>query len=76
MFNSSHIDELSIDKLGALYRVHRATAARWVASARRALVDATRDQMITRLGVDSVELDSIIRLVRSQLEISIHEQLQ
>jgi RNA polymerase sigma-70 factor (ECF subfamily) len=66
-----HIDGLTIDQLAALYRVNRATTARWVAAARLAIVAATRDQLVTDLGVDPSEVDSIIRLVRSQLELSV-----
>lgn len=70
-----YIDGLSIDKLGTLYRVHRATAARWVSRARRALLDTTRTNLVTELGIQTIEVDSIIRLVRSQLDISIHDFL-
>ncbi|MCW5807619.1 MAG: transcriptional regulator [Deltaproteobacteria bacterium] len=66
-----HIDGLTIDQLAALYRVNRATTARWVAAARMAVVAATREQLVADLGVDAGEVDSIIRLVRSQLELSL-----
>ncbi len=71
-----HIDGLTIDQLGTLYQVHRATAARWVAAARMTLLDQTRGRLVAKLGVAADEVDSIIRLVRSQLDISIHQLLR
>jgi RNA polymerase sigma-70 factor (ECF subfamily) len=68
-----HIDGLTIDQLAALYRVNRATTARWVAGARLAVVKATRDQLVTAAGVPAGEVDSVIRLVRSQLELSVRD---
>ncbi len=68
-----HIDGLTIDQLGALYRINRATAARWVAGARLEIVSATRARLIASGGLPATEVDSIIRLVRSQLSISLHQ---
>jgi RNA polymerase sigma-70 factor, ECF subfamily len=68
-----HIDGLTIDQLGALYRINRATAARWVAAARLEIVTATRERLISSGGLPANEVDSIIRLVRSQLSISLHQ---
>jgi RNA polymerase sigma-70 factor, ECF subfamily len=68
-----HIDGLTIDQLGALYRVNRATAARWVVAARSAVLDGTRRRLTDELGITTNEVDSIIRLVRSQLDISLRD---
>jgi RNA polymerase sigma-70 factor (ECF subfamily) len=65
------LDGLNIDELGALYRVHRATAARWLEQARQRLVDETLATMRARLRVRPQELDSIMRLIRSQLDMSL-----
>ncbi len=67
-----YIDGLTIDQLAALYQVNRATTARWVTSARIAVVAATSERLVS-LGIDANEVNSIIRLVRSQLEISVRE---
>jgi RNA polymerase sigma-70 factor, ECF subfamily len=68
-----HIDGLTIDQLAGLYQVHRATTARWVAGARLAIVTRTRDHLIEQLGIATTEVDSIIRLVRSQLAVSVRD---
>jgi RNA polymerase sigma-70 factor (ECF subfamily) len=68
-----HIDGLTIDQLAVLYKINRATAARWVAGARLALVTATRARLVAELQLDSREVDSVIRLVRSLISISVRE---
>lgn len=65
------LDGLSSDELAALYRVHRATAFRWLARARARLLAKTRHALAARLSLRSSELDSIMRLVDSQLEVSV-----
>jgi RNA polymerase sigma-70 factor (ECF subfamily) len=62
---------LTVDEMSPLYRVHRATVARWVAKARDALVAGTRDAMVTRCGVAPSEVSSLLRLIRSGLEVSL-----
>jgi RNA polymerase sigma-70 factor, ECF subfamily len=68
-----YLDGLTIDQIGSLYQINRATAARWVASARLALVAATRAMLVDRWGVAASDVDSVIRLVRSQLSVSVRE---
>ena len=70
------IDGLTIDEIGALSRVHRATAARWLATIRDGLVERTRELLGEALGVDSVEAASIVRMVQSQLDVSVIRHLQ
>lgn len=62
---------LTIDQLAAIYGVHRATAARRVANARQALLDATKSALGTKLRIDPEELGSIMQLIHSQLDLSI-----
>jgi RNA polymerase sigma-70 factor (ECF subfamily) len=65
------IDGLTIDQLGALYHVHRATAARGLERARRAVLAATRARLSATLQVRTGELDSILRLIRSRIEVTL-----
>ena len=65
------IDQLNIDQIGALYGIHRATAARKVNGARTALFEQTRAELMTRLRVSRNEFDGIMDLVRSHLDVSI-----
>jgi RNA polymerase sigma-70 factor (ECF subfamily) len=61
----------TIDDLGALYQVHRATVARWLAAARERLAEATKRRMIERLGIQPSDYDSLVHLIQSQLDISV-----
>jgi RNA polymerase sigma-70 factor (ECF subfamily) len=69
------LDGLSIDDLAALYKVHRATCARWLESARRQLFDETRRRLVEDVGIAENECDSIIRLVQSQLHLTLRRVL-
>jgi RNA polymerase sigma-70 factor (ECF subfamily) len=70
------VDQLSIDEIGAAFGVHRATAARWLLRARGALVAATRGRLAARLKLSVEEIDSVIRLVSSQLDASVVRYLR
>lgn len=61
---------LGIDEIGRLHRVHRATAARWLERLRNQLRRDTRRLFADRLGRRADELDSLVLLIDSRLEIS------
>jgi RNA polymerase sigma-70 factor (ECF subfamily) len=65
---------LSIDKIAALHRVHRATAARWLQSVRAAIFEGTRDRLRQRLKLTDSEFESMAELVRSRIDISLRSQ--
>lgn len=69
------IDGLGIDDIGAILRVHRATAARRLARVRDLLVADTRARLAERLRIADDEVESIIRLVQSELDVSIIRHL-
>lgn len=66
-----HVDRLGVDEIAALYQIHRATAHRWLASARERLGGDTLRALRRRLGVETTELESIRRLVESQVDLSL-----
>jgi RNA polymerase sigma-70 factor (ECF subfamily) len=65
------IDHMTIDELGVLYRVHRATAARWIGDVRAELVHHVRHALDGSLAKDDLEMRNLIELVASQLELSL-----
>ena len=71
----SFVSDLSIDEIGKLYSIHRATAARRLARARARLAELTREHLRQRLDLDEGEFTSIVRLVHSQLNLSISRVL-
>jgi RNA polymerase sigma-70 factor (ECF subfamily) len=67
-----HLGErMTVDRLGVVYRVSRATAARWLAAAREQLLERTHAHLRERLRLTPSELDSLGALVRSQLDVSV-----
>jgi RNA polymerase sigma-70 factor (ECF subfamily) len=71
LLRHAFVDGLSIDEVGALFGVHRATAARWLASTRTKLMGELRRALMQKLHVDKTEFASIMRLIRSQLNVSL-----
>lgn len=67
---------LSIDQIGALYHIHRSTAARRLAKARQQLLAQTRDALIHKLKISDDEFESIMHLIQSRLDLSIQRLLQ
>jgi RNA polymerase sigma-70 factor (ECF subfamily) len=53
-----------------LHGIHRSSAARWLAQAREALATAVLHDFRERVGVSAAEVEHIVRLVRSQLDIT------
>jgi RNA polymerase sigma-70 factor, ECF subfamily len=66
----SFLDGLTIDELASVYGVHRATAARWVVRGRSALLRHTHALLGQRLRAVPSEVEAIIDLVRSQLDVT------
>jgi RNA polymerase sigma-70 factor (ECF subfamily) len=71
-----YIDGLNIDEIGTAYRVHRSTVARWLASSRDKIMEETKKRLTDRLKIQGSEVESIIGLVRSQLDVSIYKYLK
>ncbi|HLK92037.1 MAG TPA: sigma factor-like helix-turn-helix DNA-binding protein [Polyangia bacterium] len=69
------VDDLSIDQIGALHAVHRATAARWIEHAHVELARATERALKARLGGTSAEARSLLRQITSRMDASIHRLL-
>lgn len=71
----SLLDGWNVDRIGALFGVHRATAARRVAAARDELADAIRKELSARLVIPIHDVDSVVRLVQSRIDVSLSRLL-
>ncbi len=71
LLRQHYVDGLNIDVLAELYGAHRATTARWIAGARHALLRGMRSALAELHGLTAAELDSLARVVGSQLELSL-----
>ncbi|MCU0682559.1 MAG: sigma-70 family RNA polymerase sigma factor [Polyangiaceae bacterium] len=65
------VDGMTIDQIGALFHIHRATVARWIAAARVDILKETQKLLRERLQASAAEIDSLTRLVQSELDVSI-----
>jgi RNA polymerase sigma-70 factor (ECF subfamily) len=65
------LDGLTIDELGAVHNVHRATAARWIAKLKQQILDEATGRIRDRLALDTDEARSLCEAVRSQVELSL-----
>jgi RNA polymerase sigma-70 factor (ECF subfamily) len=71
-----HVDGVTMENIAKAHRVHRITVVRWIEGARTRLARSVRHRLEERLGANRAEIDSIMRLLRSQLDISIRAALQ
>jgi RNA polymerase sigma-70 factor (ECF subfamily) len=71
LLRHSVLEGWSVDRIAARYGIHRATAARRVAAARTELRAAIRARLAIRLEISIREVDSIVRLVQSRIDISL-----
>lgn len=65
------VDRLSIDKIAAIYDLHRTTISRQLHETRRALVEGTRGELARKLRLSPGELDSVMRFIQSDVDLSI-----
>jgi RNA polymerase sigma-70 factor, ECF subfamily len=75
LLRQSFVHRLSVDEIGKLHAVHRATAARWVAQARLAVLERTTAAMRERLAAAPGEVESILRLIESHLDVTVSRLL-
>jgi len=66
-----YVDGATLDEIAAIVGAHRATVARRLRDIRDELAESTRNKLMTAIGVGVTDADSIIRLVHSQLDVSL-----
>ena len=71
LLRQHYLDGLRMDAIAAAHHVHRITVVRWMSSARESLERETRRELGARLRVDHGELESILRLIESRMDVSI-----
>jgi RNA polymerase sigma-70 factor, ECF subfamily len=76
LLRQRYIDDLNIDALGRLYRVHPATTFRWLKQVEQRLATATRASLMTKLAISESQVHSMERLVASQLQLSLPRMLR
>lgn len=69
-------DRLTVDQLGALFRVHRSTAARWLKALQAKLHASTRAELARTLKLEGAEIESLIRAIGSRIDMSLAGSLE
>jgi RNA polymerase sigma-70 factor (ECF subfamily) len=69
-------DGLTVVAIGKLYRVHGATVTRWIARARQAVTEATRERLRRDLSLDARDLESLLALVQSRVDLTLSRILE
>jgi len=75
LLRMQHVDGLNGEQIASVYGVNRSTASRWLATAHEALLDGVRKLLMTRQGLTSSEFDSLARVIRSSLDVSVRHIL-
>jgi RNA polymerase sigma-70 factor, ECF subfamily len=76
LLRHEHLDGLDGAQIGALYGVHKATVSRWRAQAREGILRRTRHHLEREARLSPNELDSVMRLIQSQLHVSLTRVLR
>jgi RNA polymerase sigma-70 factor, ECF subfamily len=63
--------KLGLEAIGTMYGVHKWTVQRWLGTARTEVMNRTCDELARHLRLGRAELGSILRLVESQLDLSL-----
>jgi RNA polymerase sigma-70 factor, ECF subfamily len=69
------VDDRTINEIAAVYGIHRVTASRWVSEIRHALLKGTRSRLRAQLSLDDSNLDSAMRMIDSNLDLSLYRLL-
>ena len=75
LLRQSIVYNSTVDQVAVVYQVHRATAARWIAKAREQLATKTRSHLRDRLKISESQFGSIVRLIESQMDLSMERLL-
>ncbi|MFP2932430.1 sigma factor-like helix-turn-helix DNA-binding protein [Pyxidicoccus sp. 3LG] len=70
-----HLHGFTMDRLATLYGESRSSLQRQVAHARERLLKLTRTALAGRLRLEAPELESLLGLVRSRLDLSLNRLL-
>jgi len=68
-------DGLSIDQLGVMFQIHRATAARRIGRAKEALLEGVRVVLSAKFRMSDDEIDSDLRKIEPNLDLSLSRLL-
>lgn len=69
-------DKLTLAEIAALFNVNRTTVVRRLVECRRRILAETRRRLIEAHAISDADVDSLMRAVQSQLDVSLHRLLE
>jgi len=76
LLRQHYLDGLTVEELGRLHRAHRATCARWIEAVRVKIYRGVSRHLRTNAGLGGDDLEAMVALVRSQLDLSLTRHLR
>ncbi len=70
------LDGLPAEAIGVMYKVSGRTVQRWLADLREQILARTRELLTEKLRVSTAELDSLMVLVQSQVQLNMRDILR
>jgi RNA polymerase sigma-70 factor, ECF subfamily len=71
-----YAEGLTLPQVASIYRVGRATVARWLADARRQVLTETRSRIGARLQIRPSQVDTLMKLLDSRVDITLSALFQ
>ncbi|HVE87889.1 MAG TPA: sigma-70 family RNA polymerase sigma factor, partial [Myxococcales bacterium] len=65
------VEGLTVEQIGAMQGAHKSTVSRWLARARETVGTQVRQLLGDRLHLSAGDLDSLMGLLQSELELSL-----
>jgi RNA polymerase sigma-70 factor, ECF subfamily len=72
LLRQHYLDRMSLEAVAKAYRVHRATAARWIADARAKVLARTRNELVEAMKLRPSELQLVLSFMRRQSDFGSH----
>jgi RNA polymerase sigma-70 factor (ECF subfamily) len=69
------VEGMSLSKIGTSYKVSQSTISRWFGAVREHVRDQAKRRLYELIGADSGAFDSMVRLLQSQLDLSLSQLL-
>jgi RNA polymerase sigma-70 factor (ECF subfamily) len=76
MLRLCFIDELGLEEIGKIYQLSKSAISRRLSRSRETLLGDVKRRLRVELGIGDAELDSIMRMVTSQLHLSLPRLLR
>ncbi|MBI3073094.1 MAG: sigma-70 family RNA polymerase sigma factor [Deltaproteobacteria bacterium] len=70
------LESLTVENLGRMYNVDKSTVSRWLHSTREELLATTKVRLQERLRLSNAEVGSLVRVLKSRLDLSIASALK